>query len=158
MDKWWISRFSFVVVRFLLYVTLKLMLGYRNLRVYILAEELDRSIFRLTRKFPKSEIYSLIDQFLRSVHSIISNIAEGYGRRSYPREYVRFLIFAQASCHESREHLKTAFNRNYCSKEDFSDLDDKFDHIGKMLTLLIKKVKAIKTNERSSPLLRKGNE
>ncbi len=146
MDKWWISRFSFVVVRFLLCAMLNLMLGYRNLRVYILAEELDRSIFQLTRKFPKSEIYSLIDQFLRSVHSIVSNIAEGYGRRSYPREYSRFLIFAQASCHESREHLKTAFNRDYCTKEEFLALDDKFDHVGKMLTLLIKKVKSIKTD------------
>ena len=122
------------------------MTGYRNLRVYILAEELDKAIFQLTRKFPKSEIYSLTDQFLRSTHSITSNIAEGFGRRSYPREYVRFLIFSQASCHESREHLKTAFNRKYCLGKDFLTLDDKFDHIGKMLTLLIKKIKSDPTN------------
>ena len=117
------------------------MIGYRNLRVYILAEELDRLIFQLTRKFPKFEIYNLIDQFLRSTHSIVANIAEGYGRRSYPKEYIRFSIFAQASCHESREHLKAAFDRRYFLQEEFLHLDDKFDHLGKMLTLLIRKIK-----------------
>jgi len=117
------------------------MSSYRDLKVYLLAEKLDNEIFLLTKRFPKIEIYSLTDQLRRSTHSIVANIAEGYGRRFYPQEYARFLTFAQASCHESQEHLKAGLKRNYCTMEEFSILDDKLDHVGKMLTLLIRKVR-----------------
>lgn len=117
--------------------------SYRDLKVYQLAEDLDNQIFSLSIKFPKSETYGLTDQIRRSTHSIIANIAEGYGRRFYPQEYARFLTFSQASSHESREHLKAALSRNYCSKTDFNNLDDKLDHVGKMLTLLIRKIRNI---------------
>lgn len=95
---------------------------------------MDKEIFLLTVKFPKTEAYGLIDQLRRSVHSIVANIAEGFGRRYYQAEYARFLTFARASCHESREHLDAAFSRNYCSLEEFKALDDKLDHAGRMLT------------------------
>lgn len=117
------------------------MTGYRDLRVYKLAQEVDNEIFLLSEKFPKAELYGLVDQLRRSVHSIVANIAEGFGRRLYQQEYSRFLTFARASCHESREHLQASFKRRYCSSEEFTYLDDKLDHIGRMLTLLIRKVR-----------------
>lgn len=117
-------------------------MGYRDLNVYKLAKDTDERIFDLTLQFPKSEVYNLTDQIRRSVHSIIANIAEGYGRRSYPQEYIRFLVFAQASCDESREHLQTASSRKYCPPNEFKILDDKLDHIGRMLTLLIRKIRS----------------
>lgn len=117
-------------------------MSYKDLRVYELAKEVDGRIFELTLSFPRVELYSLTDQIRRSVHSIIANIAEGFGRRSYPQEYIRFLIFAQASCDESREHLQAAFKRQYCLLDEFKVLDDKLDHIGRMLTLLIRKIKS----------------
>lgn len=118
------------------------MSGYRDLRVYQLAKEIDVDVFRLTSQFPKQEQYSLTDQILRSAHSIVANIAEGFGRKLYPQEYGRFLTFAQGSCDETREHLSAAFQRKYCSEQEFSLIDDKLDHTGKMLTLLIRKVRA----------------
>jgi len=117
------------------------MSSYRDLKVFAIAEEVDNEIFLLTKRFPKPEIYSLTDQIRRSTHSIVANIAEGYGRKFYPQEYARFLTFSQASSHESCEHLKAALRRSYCSKEEYIILDDKLDHIGKMLTLLIRKVR-----------------
>lgn len=134
---------SFFAYRFSLrqYATLNSMGSYRDLRVYQIAEELDNQIFSLSIKFPKSETYSLTDQLRRSAHSIVANIAEGYGRRFYPQEYARFLTFSQASSHESREHIKAALKRKYCTEQEFSLLDDKLDHIGKMLTLLIRKIR-----------------
>lgn len=116
------------------------MQSYRDLEVYKIAEELDDTIFQMTSKFPKSELYSLVDQIRRSTHSIVANIAEGFGRKVYQQEYARFLTFSRASCHESREHLKTSFKRNYCSEGEFKVLDDKFDHLGRMLTLLIRRI------------------
>lgn len=120
--------------------------GYRSLRVYQLAHEIDSIIFEMIGCFPKAEQYSLTDQILRSAHSMVANIAEGFGRRSYPQEYARFLIFSQASCDETREHLIAGLQRKYCSQNDFDILDDKLDHLGKMLTLLIRKIRT--TNEK----------
>lgn len=117
------------------------MSGYQDLRVYQLARELDKEIFQLTKNFPRSELYGLADQLRRSTHSIVSNIVEGYGRHFYPQEYGRFLIFAQASCDESREHLRATLERDYCTNDNFIVLDDKLDHLGKMLTLLIRKIR-----------------
>lgn len=118
------------------------MSSYRDLRVYQLARVIDGEIFKLTEKFPKSELYSLVDQIRRSSHSMVANIAEGFGRRIYLQEYVRFLIFTQASCDETREHIKAAYQREYCSGEEFRLIDDKLDHLGRMLTLLIRALRA----------------
>lgn len=118
------------------------MSSYRDLKVYQLARIIDEEIFQLTEKFPKSELYSLTDQMRRSSQSVIANIAEGFGRRLYLQEYIRFLIFAQASCDETREHIITAHNRRYCNDKEFKVFDDKLDHLGRMLTLFIRSLRA----------------
>ncbi len=107
--------------------------SYRDLEVFKLAKSVDNDIYKITIQFPQLEQYSLGDQIRRSAHSIPSNIAEGYGRKIYPLEFKRFLVFAQASCDESRVHLETAFERNYITKTEFHRLDDELDHIGRML-------------------------
>ena len=122
------------------------MTSYRDLKIYQLARIINEEIFQLTERFPKSELYSLVDQVRRSSQSVIANIAEGFGRRSYLQEYVRFLIFAQASCDETREHVITAHNRKYCTDEEFKLVDDELDHLGRMLTLFIRSLRA--TNKR----------
>lgn len=115
--------------------------SYRDLKVYQLAKIIDEEIFQLTVKFPKSELYGLVDQVRRSSHSVVANIAEGFGRRSYLQEYIRYLIFAQASCDETREHVRAANTRAYCTDDEFSIIDDKLDHLGRMFTLLIRRLR-----------------
>lgn len=117
------------------------MASYRDLRVYQLAKTIDEVIFQLTEKFPKAELYSLVDQARRSSHSIVANIAEGFGRRFYTQEYIRFLVFAQASCDETREHIETAYKRKYCTDEEFKRIERDLDHLGRMFTLLIRKMR-----------------
>ena len=48
-------------------------------------------------------------QIRRSIKSTKSNIVEGYGRRRYKQDYVRFLVYAHASCDETRDHWETLF-------------------------------------------------
>lgn len=140
----WIT-FSILATRFL--DLLNLVMGnYRDLRIYQLARKLSVKIYSLTRVFPEEEKYSLTNQFNRSTQSIVANIAEGYGRRVYLQEYIRFLIIAQASCDESREHLKTAYQRGYLTTEEFNTQEDNFDHLGRMLTLFIRRLKNEKTS------------
>lgn len=56
---------------------------------------------------PKFEMFETGSQVRRSVKSIRSNIVEGFGRRRYKQEYIRFLVFAHASCDETIDHIET---------------------------------------------------
>ena len=81
------------------------MKSYRDLEVYRLAHELGLICHKLSMKLPKHELYETGIQLRRSSKSISANIVEGYGRRRYKAEYVRFLVYAHASCDEGIEWL-----------------------------------------------------
>ena len=61
-------------------------------------------------KLPKFEMYEEGSQIRRSIKSVKSNIVEGYGRRRYKQDFVRFLVYALASLDETTDHLKTLFD------------------------------------------------
>ena len=83
-------------------------MSYRTLEVWQLARDLSVEIHRMTLKsLPKLEMYEEASQIRRSAKSIRSNIVEGYGRRRYKLEFVRFLTYAHASCDETIDHLET---------------------------------------------------
>ncbi len=80
---------------------------FKNLKVWKKAHELTLMLYRLTRAFPKDEIYGLTSQIRRSAASVEANIAEGCGRRSDP-ELRRFLQIARGSASELECHLLLA--------------------------------------------------
>ena len=80
--------------------------SYRDLDVYQVAHTLAVNIHALTLKLPKHEMYEEGSQIRRSAKSIPANLVEGFGRRRYKAEYLRFLVFAPASCDETIEHLR----------------------------------------------------
>ena len=66
--------------------------GYKNLEVWRLVRELVIDIHRMTlEKLPKFEMFEQGSQIRRSVKSVKSTIVEGYGRRRYKQEFMRFL-------------------------------------------------------------------
>src|SRR5687768_11047921 len=69
---------------------------YRELEVWRLAMDLSEAVYRLTRKFPKTEEYRLTSQLLRAVVSIPANLAEG-NARSTRKDYARFVSIARGS-------------------------------------------------------------
>jgi four helix bundle protein len=72
--------------------------NYKDLKVWQKSYELCLEIYRITTKFPKEEKYRLTSQIRRSVVSILSNIAEGYGRKT-TLDYIRMLyIFYGSVC------------------------------------------------------------
>src|SRR5689334_21300768 len=82
-------------------------MSYRDLEIWQLSRELTRDIHRMTiRELPKFEMYEEGSQIRRSMKSIRSNIVEGYGRRRYKQEFIRFLTFALASSGETADHLE----------------------------------------------------
>jgi four helix bundle protein len=66
--------------------------------------ELVKTVYEVTRKFPKDEIYGLTSQLRRAAVSIPSNLAEGAARNS-PREFVQSLGIAKGSLSELETQL-----------------------------------------------------
>lgn len=80
-------------------------MSYQKLDIYNIAFELFIEIHQLSLKLPKYELYELGSQLRRSADSVVTNIAEGYGRKNYKGDFIRFLIYSQASCDETVSHL-----------------------------------------------------
>ena len=81
------------------------MKSYNDLEVYQLAYELAIRVHKLTMTLPKYEMFEQGSQIRRSSKSIKDNIAEGYGRKKYKNDFIRFLIYSHASCDETISQL-----------------------------------------------------
>ncbi|MGH7538719.1 MAG: four helix bundle protein, partial [Gemmatimonadales bacterium] len=80
---------------------------FRELKVWGKAHALTLNLYKLTRSFPKEELYRLTAQIRRAAASIGANIAEGCGRRSR-RDFARFLQVGLSSASELQYHLLLA--------------------------------------------------
>jgi len=94
-------------------------------------------IYKITKNFPKEEIYSLVDQMRRCAISITSNIAEGFSRQSY-KEKVQFYSMALGSLTELQNQLLVAKDVGYLEKENFKEIADRTVIVHKLLVGLIK--------------------
>jgi four helix bundle protein len=87
--------------------------SFRDLRVWQLAMEVVELVYRLTRSFPRSEVYGLASQIQRAAVSVPSNIAEGH-TREHTKEYLQHLSIAQASLAELETQLEIATRFEIC--------------------------------------------
>jgi four helix bundle protein len=117
-------------------------MSYRDLEIWKLAREAAIGVHRMTvRELPKFEMYEEGSQIRRSVKSIRSNIVEGYGRRRYKQEFIRFLVFAHASCDETIDHLEGLFETGSLTNEAmYGDLQAQLDLLGRKLNVFIESV------------------
>ena len=69
---------------------------YKELKVWQKFYGLCLEVYRVTKEFPKEELYGLTSQMKRAPVSIPCSIAEGYGRKTTP-EYIRYLYIAYGS-------------------------------------------------------------
>lgn len=96
------------------------LMSYKNLDVWKLSREIVIAIHKMTMKLPKFELYETGSQIRRSSKSIRSNIVEGYGRRRYKKDYIRFLIYAHSSIDETRDHLEILYEtKSLTDKKSF---------------------------------------
>lgn len=80
--------------------------SYKELEVYKISFDLFVRIHKFSLKMPKYEIYELGSQIRRSADSVNSNIVEGYGRRRYKNDFLKFLIYSHSSNDETINHIK----------------------------------------------------
>ena len=77
-------------------------------------------IYKITREFPKEELFGLTNQLRRAAVSFTSNIAEGFSRNSY-KEKLQFYSIALGSLTEVQNQLLVARDVEYITKEDFNN-------------------------------------
>ena len=106
-----------------------------NLQVYKLAYDFAKECHKI--QFPREETYGLQSQLRRASLSIVLNISEGSGR-STNKDFISFLHNSLGSNNECGTLLKFAYDLKYINTQQFSELSESNNHIGKMLSNLIR--------------------
>ncbi|MCI0350366.1 MAG: four helix bundle protein [Acidobacteriales bacterium] len=109
---------------------------FKDLIVWQKAILLVTDIYKVTRSFPKDEIYGLTNQLRRAAVSVPSNIAEGQGRLS-EKEFQQFLAIARGSLMEVETQIHIARNLGYLSEAHLDGLMEKEAEVGRLLNGLM---------------------
>ncbi len=116
-------------------------LSYKDLDIYKMAHKLAIKIHEMSLKLPKFEMYEEGSQIRRSSKSIKSNIVEGFGRRRYKQEFIKYLTYSLGSCDETTDHLDTLYEtKSFVDEESYRSLCKEYDHLGRMITNFIRSV------------------
>lgn len=122
-------------------------MSYKNLEIWQIAKELTNEIHQMSLSLPKFELYEEGQQIRRSMKSVRSCIVEGYGRRFYKQDYIRFIIYALASNDETIDHLEILYETKSISDEvHYKTLHDKLETLGKKIN---KYLQALENNHQS---------
>ncbi|SRR5712692_5390941 len=109
--------------------------SYRNLAVWQRAHALTIAVYRLTRAFPKYELYGVTAQMRRAASSICANLAEGCGRNG-DRELLRFVRIALGSANELEYHILLAGELEYLDGSACGQLQAEVTVVLRMLAKL----------------------
>jgi four helix bundle protein len=106
--------------------------SYQDLDTWKLGMEIAEDCYRLTRNYPKEELFGMTVQIRKASSSVPANIAEGYGRES-TRDYIRFLQIAQGSLKENETHLILSGRVELGQPQQIDPILEKCCRLGKML-------------------------
>jgi len=115
------------------------MSSFRDLEIYQIAFTLAKRVHITSLKLPAFELYEQGSQIRRSSKSIKDQIAEGYGRRRYKPEVIKFLTYSQSSCDESTSQLEMLMEF-YPDFPDFIELSSEYDNLGRKINSFIQYV------------------
>lgn len=113
--------------------------NFENLRVYQDSLDFSKEVYRVTKKFPKDELFALTSQFRRAASSIPLNIAEGSGLTK--TEFKNFLRRARGSIYESVTILYIALDNDYISENEQKKMYGDCQKLAKSISALIKSMK-----------------
>ncbi|MGC1389553.1 MAG: four helix bundle protein [Bacteroidales bacterium] len=117
------------------------MSGFKDLEIYNLSYKLAIKVHRESLKLPSFELYEQGSQIRRSSKGVKDSISEGYGRRKYKADYVKFLTYSIASCDETINHIIT-INELYPELTSFRELEDEYDKLGRKINNYLQYVEA----------------
>ena len=114
------------------------MKSYRELDIYNDSKKLAIEVHKVTLLLPKFELYEEGSQIRRSSKSVTAMIVEGYGRKRYKADFIKFLIYAQAECDETMVHLDFLFEtESLKDKNKYDDLRSRYDLLSKRINKFI---------------------
>jgi len=112
-------------------------LGYKKLNVYQKANELALLIYKITKNFPKDELFGLVSQMRRAAVSVPANIVEGYGRKT-TKDKTHFYYISRGSLNELEYYLDLSLSLKYINNEEYDSLFNIRNDVGKLLNGFIK--------------------
>jgi len=117
-------------------------MSYKNLEIWKLADELVVEIHEMTlTRLPKFEMFEEGGQIRRSSKSVKSTIVEGYGRKRYKPEFIKFLVYSLGSNDETIDHLENLYKTKSLQDDKvYNYLHAKLETLGKKINLFIKGV------------------
>ena len=116
-------------------------MNYKNLQIWILAREIVVEVHEMTMKLPKFELYEEGSQIRRSSKTTKAAIVEGYGRRRYKQDWIKFLTYALSSNDETMDLLENLWETKSLTDEaTFINLKMKIESLGKMLNKFLQTV------------------
>jgi four helix bundle protein len=114
------------------------MKSYRDLEVYKEGRRLAIEVHKLSLTLPKFELSEEGSQIRRSSKAVAIAIVEGYGRRKYKADFIKFLIYSQSECDETLEHLNFLFETQSLKNNEFyNKLYTEYDILSKKINKFI---------------------
>ncbi len=110
--------------------------SFKDLIVWQKGIELVNEIYKVTKPFPKEEMYGLSSQIRRAAISIPANIAEGWGRGT-TKNYIQFLEISRGSLFELNTLIIISYKQEYLNREICDEIENKLNETGRMLNALI---------------------
>jgi len=117
------------------------MKDFRQLKVWEKSHLLALAIYKITKEFPKEELYGLTSQIRRASMSIPTNIAEGCGRNT-DADFARFLQMSMGSASETEYQLILARDLEFLAKDSYEKLHTDVEEVKRMLASLLKTLRA----------------
>jgi four helix bundle protein len=118
----------------------------RNIKEYEVfkkSHKLVLEIYKMTKNFPKEELYGLVSQLRRAAYSVPMNLSEG-GARQGEKEFSQFINISLGSCEEMRYQLLLSKDLGYIDLKKYEELDSEAKIVKKMLSRLYSKVSSRK--------------
>ena len=123
-------------------------MSYQRLEVYQRAHRIAVALHAFSLKLPAYELYESGSQLRRASKSISANIVEGYGRRRYKADFIRFLTYAHASWDEAMEWVRYVQDCHKNLGPAAASFTTDLDELGRMLNRFLQ---SVKRRHRSEP-------
>ena len=116
-------------------------MSYKKLEIGNLSREVVIEIHGMTLTLPKFEMFEEGAQIRKSSKTVKACIVEGYGRRRYKRDWIKFLIYSLSSNDETLDHLENLWDTKSIADEiKFTQLHQKIERLGRMINAFLQSV------------------
>jgi len=112
---------------------------YKKIKSYQVADSFAVAVYKLTREFPREELYGVTSQLRRAAVSVATNIVEG-ANRQHKKDYLQFLYIAKGSMAEAQYLLHLAYRLGFVKEDLFKQAESLRDEASRTLFGLIRVV------------------